>query len=218
MKSISYIYLVWRKGKGHRRHIVGLLKKNATEGIRFNYIKENLSEAIKDGFAPYVDFPDIAKVYKENVLDTFGQRIVKAERSDIQKYYDFWELDKEYIEDKYYMLAYTQGLLSTDNFEFLAEFYPKEDLCFVSEICGLTHSNLLPNTVKPGDELSWVKETKNEYDKFAVKVFKGNTLIGYVKKVHNKVFYNNLKGKLRIVVKSVDQNGSINRIFIRISF
>lgn len=218
MKSISYIYLVWRKGKGHRRHIIGVLKKNASEGIRFAYIKENISEALKDGFSPYVDFPDIEKVYKENVLDTFGQRIVKADRSDIQKYYDFWELDRKYVEDKYYMLAYTQGLLSTDNFEFLAEFYPKEDLHFVSEICGLTQRKLPPNTVKTGDELLWKKENNNLYDSFAVQVFKGNTLIGYIKKVHNKVFYSNLKGKLRIIVKSVDQNGSINRIFIRISF
>ena len=219
MKSVSKIYLSWRKGKGYRRHVVGVLKKNATEGVRFEYIKANIAKAQEDGFAPYVDFPDINKVYSENVIDIFGQRLMKAERSDTQKYYEFWELDKKYIDDKFYLLAYTQGLLSTDNFEFLAEFYPKKELCFVSEISSLTKTKLPPDTVKEGDELIWQKESDNKFDEFAVRVYKENIFIGYVKIIHNRVFdYKQMKNKLRITVKSVDQNGLTNRIFIRISF
>lgn len=218
MKSIRNIQLSWRKGKGGRRHIVGILRKNATEGIRFEYIQKNIPKALQDGFAPYVDFPDLNKTYSENVIDIFGQRLNRQERTDIQYYYDFWEIDKRFVNDKYYMLAYTQGLLSTDNFEFLAEFHPIKELCFVSEICGLTINELPIGIVSEGDELRWEREKTNEYDPNAVKVFKGDRFIGYVKKIHNKVFYSNLKGKLRIVVKRIDQNGKINRIFIRISF
>lgn len=218
MKSISNIYLSWRKGKGGRRHIVGILKNNSTEGIRFEYLKENLPKAFADGFAPYVDFPDVGKIYTLNVVEIFAQRLMQTERADIQKYYDFWELDKEFLDDKYYMLAYTQGMLSTDNFEFLADFYPKFDLRFVSEISGLSSKKLQAGTVDPEDELRWVKEPNNQFDKDAVMVFKGDTKIGYVKRIHNRVFHKNLKGKLKIVVKSVDQNGTINRIFVRIAF
>ena len=218
MKSIHKIYLTWRKGRGCRRHIVGIIKKNSTKGICFEYIKENIPSAKKDGFVSYVDFPEIDKVYEENVLDIFGQRLIQADRSDIQKYYDFWELDKKYVADKFYMLAYTQGLLSTDNFEFLADFYPKKDLCFVSEICGLTHLNLPSDTLIPFDELKWIKEPNNEYDSYAVKVFKDKVFIGYIKKIHNKVFYKSIKGQLRITVKSINQKGVINRILVRISF
>lgn len=218
MKAISNIYLTWRKGKGYKRHVVGVLRKNATEGVRFEYYKDNIPKASEDGFAPYVDFPDINKVYKHNVIEVFGQRLVKAERADIKKYYDFWELDMRYVDDQYYMLGYTQGMLSTDNFEFLADFHPVKDLCFVSEITGLSQRKIATDTVKVGDELSWVKESENEFDSYAIQVYKSNTLIGYVKKVHNRVFYKASKGKLRIVVKSVDQNGTINRIFIRISY
>ena len=198
--------------------MVGIIRKNATDGIRFEYIQKNLTEALKDGFAPYVDFPDINKVYKEHVIDIFGQRLVQADRSDIQKYYDFWELDKNFVDDKFYMLAYTQGMLSTDNFEFLAEFYPKQGMCFVSEICGLTERRIPSTLIMPNEELRWLREPKNEFDEYAVQVFKGDTLIGYVKKIHNKVFYEKLKGKPKIVVKSIDKNGVINRVFIRISF
>lgn len=218
MKSISNIYLSWRKGKGGRRHIVGILRNNSTAGIRFEYLKDNLPKAFADGFAPYVDFPDVNKIYSENVIDIFSQRLMQTERTDVKKYYDFWELDREYINDKYYMLAYTQGMLSTDNFEFLADFYPKRDLCFVSEVCGLTENELNAGLLSQGDILRWVKEPQNPYDNNAVIVLKGDRKIGYIKKIHNRVFYKNLKGVLKVVVKSVDQNGSINRIFVRISF
>lgn len=217
MKAIVNIYLSWRKGKGFRRHIVGILKRNVTQGVRFEYINDAILSASKDGFVPLVDFPDISKSYHENVLEIFGQRLVKAERSDIQKHYDFWELDNRFINDKYYMLGYTQGMLSTDNFEFLADFVPKENLCFVTEITGLTNNLILPNVINVGDELRWVKESNNQFDKYAVKVFKNDFSIGYIKKIHNRVFHKITKGKLKIIVKSVDQNETINRIFIRVS-
>lgn len=143
MKAISTIYLVWRKGKGSRRKVVGRIKKNATDGVRFEYLLKGVEEAQKEGFTPYIDFPDTDKVYKENVLDIFGQRLLKSERSDIQKYHDFWAIDPKFKEDKFYLLAYTQGMLSTDNFEFLADFHPVKDLKFVSEICGLSHTKKL---------------------------------------------------------------------------
>ena len=78
--NIGTIYLAWRKGKGSRRKIVGLIKKNATSGVRFSYIKAGVEEAQKEGFTPYVDFPDTEKVYSENVLEIFGQRLIKTER------------------------------------------------------------------------------------------------------------------------------------------
>jgi hypothetical protein len=51
----------------------------------------------------------LSKEYTENVLEIFGQRLTKSERSDIQKYYDFWEIEPENKEDKYYLLSHTQG-------------------------------------------------------------------------------------------------------------
>ncbi len=218
MKAISTIYLVWRKGKGSRRKVVGRIKKNATDGVRFEYLLKGVEEAQKEGFTPYIDFPDTDKVYKENVLDIFGQRLLKSERSDIQKYHDFWAIDPKYKEDKFYLLAYTQGMLSTDNFEFLADFHPVKDLKFVSEICGLSHSKLSSDTLFVGDKLTWKLEKDNSSDKFAVKVFKGSIKIGYIKLIHSRVFHKKLKTPLKISVKSIDKNGTLNRVFIDISF
>jgi hypothetical protein len=218
VKAIAKIYLAWRKGKGSRRKIVGVIRKNSTEGVHFCYLQEGVDEAQKEGFTPYTDFPDTSKVYTENILEIFGQRLIKTERTDIQKYLDFWDIDSKYQNDKFYLLAYTQGMLSTDNFEFLADFHPVKELRFVSEICGLSHAKVEPGTLHVGDILTWKLELENPKDRYAVKVLKGSIVLGYIKMIHSRVFHKQAKWPLKIKVKSLDQNGSINRVFIEISY
>src|SRR5690554_4620567 len=169
---------------GSRRHIVGVLKRNATQGVRFLYLKKEVERAKKDGFSPYTEFPDINKEYTENVIEIFGQRIMKSERSDISDFYDFWEINTKYKEDKYYLLAHTQGLNPTDNFEFLADYNPIKDLRFLTDLASLSVLNLKAKSVKTGDLLTYTLEPDNPYDKKAVKVFKDNMEIGYIKKIH----------------------------------
>lgn len=215
-QGIGNIFLIWRKGQGSRRIIVGMIKNNKTEGARFSYCEEGVKEAVKDGFVCYTDFPNLLAEYNENVLDIFGQRLNKSEREDIQKYYDFWEVDPIHKHDKYYLLAHTQGIVPTDNFELLANYSPVKGLKFVSEICGLSKLSLPSDTVDVGDELTWEKEPTNAYDKRAVKVYKGNTLLGYIKKVHSSFFYKKGSNRFKIRVISVDKNGHLNRVFIKI--
>ena len=217
MKEIGHIYLSWREGLGKRRHIVGVLKKNATLGIRFSYIQDNIEAAKKDGFSPYTEFPDLKKEYTENVLDIFGQRIMKSERSDISDFYDFWEIDQKFKDDKFYMLAHTQGLNPTDNFEFLADYQPKKNLRFLTDLAGLSNRKLPADSIKSGDVLIYKLETDNEFDDKAVKLFKDDKEIGYVKKIHSRVFYKNKKRPLQLIVKAVEQNGVIKRVFVKVS-
>jgi hypothetical protein len=215
-QGIGNIFLAWRKGQGSRRTIIGVIKRNSTEGVRFRYDTKAVEAANKDGLSVYTDFPDVNKEYTENVLDIFSQRLNKSERGDIQKYYDFWEIDPNNKDDKYYLLAHTQGLLATDNFEFLADYSPVPDLRFVSELCGLSTLQLPSDTLTEGEDLRWKKEPNNEHDHRAVKVYKGNKFVGYVKKIHSKVFYKNGSQQLKIKVKSITKNGHINRVFLKI--
>lgn len=216
MKEIGHIYLSWREGLGKRRHIVGVLKRNATLGVRFLYIKKGIEAAKKDGFSPYTEFPDFDKEYTENVLEVFGQRIMKSDRSDISDFYDFWEIDKKFKADKFYLLAHTQGLSPTDNFEFLADYNPNKSLRFLTDIASLSTLKLPIDSVKPGDILTYKLDSANEFDHKAVKVFKGDKEVGYIKKIHSRVFYKHTSGLLKIKVKAVEQNGVIKRIFVKI--
>jgi len=219
MNAIGNIYLSWRKGVGASRIPIGLFWRNSNNEIRFKYDLEEVKRAQKDGFNYFPDFPDFnKKEYKDNVLEIIGKRLINSERSDIQKFYDFWEIKSEYKNEKYYLLAHTQGMLPTDNFEFLAEYNPTQDLSFISEICGLSHINIVSNFISVGEELQWKFNKENKFDKNAVEIYKGETYLGNVKLIHCNVFHKKGGENLKIRVKSFEQNGHISRVFIKISF
>ncbi|KAF2516157.1 hypothetical protein [Flavobacterium foetidum] len=216
MKAIGNIHLIWRPGKGSSRISVGTIKKSASEGIRFQYNQAGVDKAKKLGFVHYEGFPDTDKIYSENVIEIFGQRLIRSERPDLKDFYDFWGIDLTKRDDKYYMLAFTQGLLPTDSFEFLADFNPKDGLSFVTEITGLSEAKIPSEMIVVGDILRYELEPENAFDKNAVKVFKGNSYLGHIKLVHCKVFHKTHK-QLMLIVKGVEKNGVLKRVFVKAS-
>ena len=218
MKAVGNIHLIWRPGKGSRRISVGTIKKSATEGVRFQYNQDGVEEAKKLGFVHYEGFPDTSKdkIYKENVIEIFGQRLMRSERPDLQDFYDFWNIDLNKREDKYYMLAFTQGLLPTDNFEFLAHFNPVENLSFVTEITNLLESQIPSDKVVVGDVLRYELEPNNQYDDKAVKVFKEDLYLGHIKLIHCGVFHKTNK-QFDLIVQGIEKNGVLKRIFVKAS-
>ena len=216
MKEFDKIYLSWRKGRSSRRHIVGLLQQTQDGKFAFSYDRAQVEKAKQDGFSPYTEFPDIHQTYNGNVLDIFAQRLMKAERPDIQTFYDFWEIDAQHTQDKFYLLGHTQGLQPTDNFEFLADYSPVEGLHFLSELAGLSQLSLTAGTLNAGDALQWKLETDNEYDPHAVMVTKDGQAVGYIKKIHCNVFHKPGAEKITLSVKAVEQNGIIKKAFIKV--
>jgi hypothetical protein len=217
MKEFDKLYLSWRKGRGSRRHIVGVLEHSADGRFIFTYDKLSVANAEKDGFAPYTEFPDITKSYNGNALEIFGQRLIKSERPDIQSFYDFWEIEPQHKDDKFYMLGHTQGLQPTDNFEFLADYNVVDGLHFLTELAGLSSYQLPSGTLKEGDVLRFELDKKNDHDHEAVIVYKGDMEIGHIKRIHCKVFHKPGAEKLKLSIKSVDKNGIIKKAFIKVS-
>lgn len=215
MSRTGNIYVVWRKGQGSRRIPVAVIKKNTSEGVRFTYLQENLKIAVAEGFLPFTGFPDTSKVYNENVLDILSQRLVKSERNDLADFYKFWKVDLEKRLDPFYMLVQTQGLLPIDNFEFLADFNPNEGLNFISEIAGLTKTRVASGMLSEGDILTYKLERDNQFDNYAVKLFKDELFLGYVKLIHSKLFYKS-KRKIKLSVHHIEKNDILKRVFIEI--
>lgn len=216
MREIGNIYLTWRKGKGESRIPIGIIKHNVIEGVRFSYDKEKVNEAKKHGFVYYEGFPDIEKEeYRENVLEKFSQRLIKSERSDAKNFYNFWGVNIKHKDNVLYLLAYTQGLLPTDNFEFLTDFNPSKTLSFVSEITNLSQSKLPIDILDEGDVLRYELDPQNKVDKFAVKLFKGDKYLGHLKLIHNKVFHKTSR-IYPIKVHAIEKNGILKRVFVKI--
>lgn len=218
MKTIGNIQLIWRPGKGSRRIPIGKIRKNVSEGVRFQYNKKGIEEAMKLGFKHYEGFPDTnsEKIYAENVIDIFGQRLIRSERADLKEFYDFWNIDFKRRNSKFYMLAFTQGLLPTDNFEFLADFNPVNSLSFVTEITNLSEAQISSDTLSVGDILSYELEPNNPYDKKAVKIFKGDIYLGHIKLIHSRVFHKTQK-QFELIVQGIEKNGVLKRVFVKAS-
>lgn len=195
--------------------IVGILERNATNGITFRYLEKGVNEAKLEGFSEYPGFPipdNFDKAYKETDLDVFSLRLISFERKDNLHLLKFWEA--EGVVDKFNLLALTQGILPTDNFEFLGLYNPIKNFRFVTDIAGLTYLELEANTVQIGDVLNYELEYNSKaFGKYAVKLFKSNIHIGYIKNVHNNIFLNS-KRKINLRVKEVEQNGIIKNIFV----
>lgn len=207
--------MAWRPARGKRRIIVGKIKSNASSTV-FSYIENGVNEAKQFGFVCFPDFPDTSKEYSTNVMRTLSQRVNNSERSDIDDYYRFWEIPKESRGNIYRMLAYTGGILATDNFEFIADFYSIRDLTLVSEVSGLSICPLENGTISEGDTLQWKHEKENEYDSHAIALYKGDAKIGYVKRIHSLIFFKQGKERLSVTVKKIESNGHINKAYIAI--
>ena len=217
MAEFEKIHLVWRKGLGERRHAVGILEKLPDGRNVFNYSPDAGQLQEKEGFTPYTEFQDLKKQYNGNVAEIFGQRLMKSDRPDVASFFKFWEVDNDKAQDKFYLLGKTQGLVPTDNFEFLAEYKLTPETHFLTELAGLSKYPLEKGKVLIGDVLRFELEKDNGYDDYAVKVFKGDLFIGYIKKYHNKIFHDPGADKLKLTIKALDQNGKIKRIFIKVS-
>lgn len=214
--KIRQIVVTWRQGRGSSRIPIAIVKKNESEGVSFRYLTEGVELAKKSGFTCYPDFTDTSKVYTLNIQQILSHRLNSPERPDIEKYYDFWEIPEESRGDVFRMLAYTQGQLPTDNFEFLAQYYTVSKVRFVSEITGFSEMPLETGTLREGSELEWKLEPRNEFDKNAVALYYKTLMIGHIKRIHNDVFHLKNAGVLKVKVKKLEQNGHVNKAYILI--
>lgn len=84
----------------------------------------------------------------------------------------------------------------------------------MADLSSLTLSN---DELNEGEKLAWKLEPNNQYDKFAVGIYKNEKLIGYVKKIHSHLFYKTRGYLLSVRVKKIEHNGHINKVFLLIS-
>lgn len=214
MNEVKRIHVAWRNERKGQSKVFGLIE-HTERGASFRYILTE-EQMRNHGISPLADFP-MGKEHTANVLDILSLRLNNPARPDIGKYYDFWEIPPERRADIFYLLAHTQGLLATDNYEFLAEYRLTRDLRFVSEIYASPHANVKPWTASVGDELRWEREPNSNRPN-AVSVYKGTQKLGYVRVVHNRVFASKEADGLKARVKCILANKHLNRLFVTIGF
>ena len=208
---IGPIHVSWRNKIGGKRYLIAKVKRNL-DGHTFAYCKE-LDSAIAEGFDYFPSFNDVKKVYKENVIEVLSLRLLTQERPDRAEYLKFWEAVG--VEDLYDLLALTQGKSPTDNFEFLAHYYPQKGMKFVTDLAGLSHSKLARGFVQVGDILTYRFEQNNRSDSLAVAVYKSDIRLGFIKRIHNRSFHS-AKTRLKLTVKHIEENGTMKEIYVKV--
>lgn len=110
----DYLYLIWKSGQSGQQYIVGQLTKNSR--YEFQYCDE-VKNAIEDGFAPLLCFPDLNKQYEdEKLFSVFSSRLPDKKRKNIKDILKKYELE-DY--DEYALLKRSGARLPIDNLEFI---------------------------------------------------------------------------------------------------
>lgn len=209
MKALGNLYLVWRKSANDKIITVGIVKRNASKGTRFMYIPEGVREAKKLGFTHFESFPSTISVYSNNVLGILEKRLKISEENYSDDFLKFFCVDPEYIDDVYYMLAYTHGKLQTDNFEFLADYNPVKGMSFVTELCNVSTSVLSKNPLVAGEKLKYRMKSN------VVEIIHNGQSLGFVNDVHAKAFFK--RKVLNVTLQAVNSEHLSSKVYVVVS-
>ena len=212
----SMSYSIVDKGQSGQQYIVGQLTKNSR--YEFQYCDE-VKNAIEDGFAPLLCFPDLNKQYEdEKLFSVFSSRLPDKKRKNIKDILKKYELE-DY--DEYALLKRSGARLPIDNLEFIDPILDGEkDITRIFFVSGARHylncegdDCLKAVEITRGDEVSLKKDSENKYDINAVQVLDhSGKILGYIPRYYSSSVAELLETKKKISchVYNVDKNKNCN--------
>lgn len=212
---INRLYVSWQRNPHESRHIIAKIERTPeNNALTFDYLPE-FDEAKQKGLSHFFGFKNVANFSPQEIEKMLSLRVISPNRKDKDDFLRFWEAEN--VTDMFDVLALTQGKSPTDNFEFLADYETNTQpiQSFITDLAGVYFQKLDAGSIYKGEILSFQKEPHNEFDKEAVAVYKGTLKLGYIKRVHNRVFHNPLY-EIRLSVKSFEQNGTIKQIMAKV--
>lgn len=212
----DYLYLIWKSGQSGRQYIVGELTKNSS--YIFRYCDE-VKNAIEDGFAPLLCFPDLNKQYEdEKLFSVFSSRLPDRKRKNIKDILKKYELE-EY--DEYALLKRSGARLPIDNLEFIDPILEGEkDITRIFFVAGVRHylncegdDCLNAIEITRGDEIFLKRDLDNKDDINAVQVLDySGKILGYIPRYYSSSVAELLETKKVISchVYNVDKSKNCN--------
>jgi hypothetical protein len=204
----DYIYLVWKDYKTRQRYIIGELSKNGK--YEFKYRIKDVDNATKNGFEPLIAFPNINEVYESHdIFPAFSSRLPDKRRKDVKEILAKYKLEKY---DAFELLKKSGGKLPTDSLEFIDPIFLDEvNIEREFYIAGVRYYDYCSDNNKNvnfqidiNEKLALEKDSKNEHDKYAVKVInKENKVLGFI-----PIFFS------KEISEAIDNNRKITCIVI----
>jgi hypothetical protein len=213
---------MWRPRNGERRIKIGIISVSKEGAFSFTYDSEGVAKAKAQdpNFNGYPGLPVNDGSYSDSnfLKSIFFRRLINLERADRDDLLSFWLLNDENASDGIMLLAFTQGMNMSDMFEFVPQFYSSHKIPFITDIAALSKTNFDLSLLKTGEKLKFVHDVNNPVDKFAIKVFKGTELIGYIKHGHNQVFAKKSSQNITLTVHKIVNIPPYKKLYVRVSF
>ncbi|WP_047153291.1 HIRAN domain-containing protein [Aneurinibacillus tyrosinisolvens] len=181
------LWLIWKDIVTRERFVVGILEWKQ-DAYFFRYLdnegKNNLNEAIKQGFMLLPAFPERDKEYvSEKLFQTFLNRLPNRKRKDVQRFFIEQNLPVDCSDFDF--LKETGGRLPTDTLEFVEPlvFQTEEEFEIDFYVAGTRYYSIdeAEMELTPGSKLLFRLEPENEFDPHAIEIFTlSNKKLGYV--------------------------------------
>lgn len=201
----DYIYLVWQNPKTRSKTGVGLLKRNGR--YEFKYTND-AKKAIKEGFQLLLAFPKIDKKYtNEMMFPVFSSRLPSKNRVDIDDILKRYNM-KEY--DEFELLKRTGAKTPLDTLEFIDPIVNLKEKNLTREffIAGTKYYCKEENhkDINIGDKVVLEPDSKNEFDKYAIKMVIKDKFVGFIPKYYSKEVNIFLKQNKAYSCKVINKN------------
>ena len=183
------LFVSWRSQWNRTIHHVGRLVYRDDLGLyEFVYIGRAV-EAVRQGFLPFLEFPDLYGIYLSPTLfPLFANRILPRNRPDFEAYIGALGLFAESA-DPMNILARTGGRRETDQIELFPLPLPDKDTGAYSTYCLIRGIQHMPQPsvderiarLEPGEPLLLLGDVQNEVDPTAIAVrARDCVLLGYL--------------------------------------
>lgn len=191
------LILMWKHPETKKNYVIGLLSKLAKR-YRFEYVKDEVNKAIRDGFELLIGFPEIDKKYYANKLfPLFERRIPPKSRKVFKDVVEKYNLSF-HSDVMWQFLRISQGKTGTDTFSLVEPVKIKDKKLHLEfTVAGWS---FLDNRTKachllsaPNRKIYLKSEPENPKDNQAVMVYVGygenREKIGYIPNPYNYPIY-----------------------------
>lgn len=183
-----YIYLVWQDPNTRRNFTIGQLTR-CVDKYTFSYLPD-AEEAKKCGWQYLNAFP-ADRIYESDIVfPVFSSRLPDRKRRGIESILKKYDLSQY---DEFEFLRKSGAQLPIDTYKFIDPIFEDEETIQRDfYVVGIRHyakcegTNCEKICVKSGEDLVFVPDPQNEYDKNAIRIAnKDGEHLGYVPRYYN---------------------------------
>lgn len=174
----SRLFVSWQDPESREIRPVGVLSSRRADGVSLQYDFRYLVDARRPPFRPFLEFPDLERVYvSRNLFAMFENRVMPPRRPDYSAYVDSLGLPVDAA--PFEVLASSFGIRATDNIEVFREpiFDPTSGLAQCRFLArGVRHIDGADETIRcltVGERLTLVPEPANPKDERALRLETG---------------------------------------------